>query len=109
MGVDYAWRLSFGQAWLRFYYLSGIIYLFESDGLFAVSDVSEVAQGISSELSFVYDDYEMIGDSLVQVFREDQESLIGRDLEVLVPLAAHQIYFDGSFWYEGFRGVLPPG
>ncbi|VXD20774.1 Outer membrane protein assembly factor BamD (BamD/ComL family) [Marinoscillum sp. 108] len=77
----------------------GSFILFESDGLFAISDVSEVAQGISSGLSFVYDDYEMIGDSLVQVFREDQESLIGRNLEVLVPLAAHQIYFDGSFWY----------
>ncbi|MEQ8581781.1 MAG: WG repeat-containing protein [Marinoscillum sp.] len=77
----------------------GSFIMFESDGLFAVSNASEVANGFSSGLSFQYDDYEMIGDSLVQVFWEDQEGLIGKNLEVLVPLSAHHIYFDGSFWY----------
>lgn len=77
----------------------GDFLVLESGGAFAVTSVSELAADGGQFLEFVYDDFEIIQDSLAQVFSGELEGLINAKLETVVPLAGHRIYFDGPFWY----------
>jgi hypothetical protein len=56
------------------------------------------------QLSFAFDDYESIGDSLIIAFRGEQETLLDQTLNELIPLAQHQIYLSKDIWYTKKAG-----
>ncbi|WP_258099451.1 WG repeat-containing protein [Marinoscillum pacificum] len=70
----------------------------EKDDQMAITTVQHLSLG-DADLDFQFDDYELIQDTLMQVFYEDQEGVIDTKLNFIVPLEEQEVYISGSFWY----------
>lgn len=76
--------------------------LFWKGERFALSTNSQLNQNIEQpklpELAFIYDDYELLTKSLMQVIRDENEGVVGSDLDIKVPLNNHSIYEVPGGW-----------
>ncbi len=58
-------------------------------------------------LDFSFEDYEVLGDSLLLTFNGDKEALYDENLEEIIPKGDHRIFINGSTWYikkeDGFQ------
>ena len=76
----------------------GPFVVLEKDDLLAITTVEKLGNGTQT-LQFDYDDYELIQDTLMQVFYEEKEGVLDSKLDYLVPLEEQEVYISGSFWY----------
>ncbi len=114
--TDYLWGIVTltGQVILSPEYTSivsgGSFLILEQDGNYGVTNAEDL---ISSKLPpVIYDDYELIGDSLIQVFNQSEEALLDNHLDELVSMGNHEIYPKNGFIYTrdslGYQFVWPP-
>ncbi len=76
----------------------GPFVILEEDEELSVSTLERLATSRST-VPFQFDDYELLQDSLLQVFNEDREGVLDQNLEFVVPIDDHEVYINGSFWY----------
>lgn len=102
---DYKWGLMSpaGHWILRPEYNSiqkeGSFIILEKNEQFAVSVEKEILSSRDSPLNFIYDDYEVIGDTLFQGFMDEKECLLNENLSALIPLDKQNIYLTSPAWY----------
>lgn len=75
----------------------GPFVIVEREELYAIT-TPEQLQG-NEGLAFQFDDYELLQDTLMQVFNGRQEGVLDANLDFVVPLADHEVYINGAFWY----------
>lgn len=91
-------------------YLLGDFWVFEKDGLIAVSNYDTVSKGLVGgglALEFKFDDLELVEDAVLIGFRGDRECMLDSSLEFLIPWGEYEINPDASNWYlrneSGYR------
>ncbi len=77
---------------------AGSFLIVGSGDLLSVTTISQLGQGDFTP-DFQYDDYELVQDTLLQIFFEDQEGILDRDLKAIVPTGQQEIYTSGTIWY----------
>lgn len=70
--------------------------IFQQNERVGISSSARLAEQITPAM--IYDDYEVIGDSLILAFDGSLETLLDRQLRTVIPLGSHQIY-PGSVIY----------
>jgi hypothetical protein len=87
----------------------GQFVILEKGEFYGISNIQYLNQ--TSTLGFRYDDYELIGDTLMQVYLEDDEGLINSKLQEIVVLGPHEIFSKKDFIYTrdsiGYQFILP--
>lgn len=71
----------------------------EQEGKYAISSFSELSKERHEPLRFEFEDYELIQDSLMQVFTEGKEGLLDASLQYTIPLDDHEVFVTKKFWY----------
>ncbi|MEO9477820.1 MAG: WG repeat-containing protein [Cyclobacteriaceae bacterium] len=80
--------------------------LLEKDKVLALTNADQIAKlNEATKFAFQYDDFEILGDSLLLGFYGDAESLINQNLEVLLPLDEQRIYLTKPIWYVKKGGL----
>lgn len=87
-------------------YTLGSFLVFEKDGKVALSTMHKLLVGLEENretLEFEYEDVELVNDSLLIGIDKQNECLIGKNTEKIIPWGNHKIspYFDG--WYLTFE------
>lgn len=68
----------------------GPFLIFEQNERFGISNTRTLTE--DGAPSLLFDDYEVIGDSLLLAFNGQQETLLDKNLQPVIPLGNHQIY-----------------
>ncbi len=80
---------------------AGRFIVIEKDGLFAIQSIANLA-GVANqkpvELGFIYDDYELIHNNQLLLFKGDQETVMNLDLSIKIPLANQNFYVLSNGW-----------
>lgn len=87
----------------------GPFVLLESEDVYTVSTFADLLANKGKNLNDSFDDFELVQDTLLQVFDGKQEAVIDQNLQYIVKPDEHEIYINGSFWYlktpEGYKMV----
>ncbi|MEQ8469557.1 MAG: WG repeat-containing protein [Marinoscillum sp.] len=78
--------------------------ILQKDEQYAISTISDLLANADTKLKFEFEDYELIQDTLIQVFNGEIEAVIDQWLQYIVQPAAHEIHINGSFWYVKANG-----
>ncbi len=88
----------------------GKFVLVNDDGQYSVTNSNKIAEEIK-DLSITFDisfeDFEVLGDSLLLTFNGDNEALYDEHLNLIIPEKDHRIFTYGASWYvrgpEGYQ------
>ncbi len=64
-----------------------------------VAKITEQIKDLDVKLELDFEDYEVLGDSLLLTFNGDKEALYDRKLDQMIPEMEHQIFTLGGSWY----------
>lgn len=77
-------------------------FLLLKNGYWGVSNKSHLIQSFEtdSKLTFEYEDWELVSHDYLMVFVRDEEGLINKDLQPVIPLSEHEIHeLDTAEWF----------
>lgn len=84
----------------------GEFLIVEKGGRFEVLNQQQIPSLTeSNKFDLKFDDFEILGDTILIGFDGDKESLIDRDLNILLPLEEQEIYPKESIWYVKQNGL----
>ncbi|MEQ9217584.1 MAG: WG repeat-containing protein [Cyclobacteriaceae bacterium] len=88
----------------------GKFILVGEDGEYHATNVEQIAEGIkdlSIGFKTSFDDFEVLGDTLLLTFNGDKEALYDSNLNLIIPEKDHRIFTSGASWYvkgaEGYQ------